>query len=179
MHQSACSICTQANPCTKTGHAVRYSFWPARTCRISPVTRSSITWDSSWMTSESRSAARETDALASKKSPARMAILLPNTLFSALRPRRISAITNKTISAESLLWNTCNCGMIAVEGYGIRQRLPGKPCSMQHTQIVLSTRELKELQPASLLGSWRTAWRIANERHCAEGRIQVTDLHCL
>lgn len=62
----------------------------APTCKISPVTRSSMTCERSWMTSELRRAARETLARASKKSPANMAILLPNTLFRALNPRRTS-----------------------------------------------------------------------------------------
>ena len=47
-------------------------FW-RRACKISPVTRSSMTWLSSWMTSLSRSAASVTLARASRKSPARMA----------------------------------------------------------------------------------------------------------
>ena len=55
------------------------------------MTRSSMTCESSWMTSESRRAASETEARASRKSPARMAILLPkrysapSALSSSLR----------------------------------------------------------------------------------------------
>ncbi len=60
-----------------------------------------MTWLSSWMTSVLRSAASDTLARASKKSPASTAILLPNTLFSARSPRRTSVHKKPKCSVQA------------------------------------------------------------------------------
>mmetsp|Transcript_16159 Transcript_16159/g.48419 ORF Transcript_16159/g.48419 Transcript_16159/m.48419 type:complete len:231 (+) Transcript_16159:5419-6111(+) len=73
-------------------------------CMISPETRSSMTWLSSWMTSLLRRAARDTEARASRKSPARMATLLPKVILSAFRPRRMLAESMTSSCSRLATW---------------------------------------------------------------------------
>eukprot|EP00982_Pelagococcus_subviridis_P003042 23269-Pelagococcus_subviridis.AAC.2 len=69
-------------------------------CITSPVTRCSKTRDNSAITSVFRKLASVTDALARRKSPAKMASLFPTSKFSARNPRRVAA-WSKTSSCSS------------------------------------------------------------------------------
>ena len=59
-------------------------------CMNSPSTRFAMTVARSSMTSASRSRARATDALPSRKSPARTAILLPKAMLAEGDERRVA-----------------------------------------------------------------------------------------
>ena len=73
-------------------------------CITSPATRCSRTRDKSSMTSVLRNDASVTDALASKKSPAKIASLLPTSKFNARSPRRVAALSSTSSCNRLATW---------------------------------------------------------------------------
>mmetsp|Transcript_8830 Transcript_8830/g.33337 ORF Transcript_8830/g.33337 Transcript_8830/m.33337 type:complete len:246 (-) Transcript_8830:24-761(-) len=75
-----------------------------RICMTSPFTRCSITVESSSTASRLRRRASEMEARASRKSPAKMAILLPNTRLTDGAPRRVSALSITSSWNSDAVW---------------------------------------------------------------------------
>ena len=75
-----------------------------RTQRAGQQHQQSSTPDKEDLTSRFRNRANDTDARASKKSPARIASLFPNTKFTEFMPRRVSAMSITSSCSSDAVW---------------------------------------------------------------------------
>mmetsp|Transcript_52050 Transcript_52050/g.123274 ORF Transcript_52050/g.123274 Transcript_52050/m.123274 type:complete len:242 (+) Transcript_52050:588-1313(+) len=121
---------------------------------ISPSTRWAMTVESSSITSTFRNLARLRDARESRKSPARIASLLPSTALSDLTPRRISPWSMTSSCSSDAVWiisvisaRRCwPCVISPTEGLACatsrtsagRKRLPGTSKKYRATLLMTS-----------------------------------------